>query len=93
MHRFPVGFATDVGESSHGLEDSSEARAVSVGTCLTEPGDTEDHEPRLSGPQGLFVQTPSIQRTRAKVLHEYVNVGQHAQQKLASFRLAQIESA
>ncbi|MPN15961.1 hypothetical protein SDC9_163297 [bioreactor metagenome] len=91
VHGRSLGFAADVGQAAHGLEQACKARPVAVGAALAEARGAQYHQAGLGLPQGLFAQAPAVQRAGAEVLDQHIELGQHAQQQRGALGLAQVE--
>ena len=91
VHRRVARRARDVGEARVGLEQAREAGVARVGAGLAEAGHAQDHQLRLRLPQRLLVQPPAVERARAVVLDQHVELRQQAQEQRLALGLAQVE--
>ena len=58
-----------------------------VGPVLPEPGDAQDHEPRVALVQGIGAEPEPFERARPEVLDEHVGASHQAQHGVAARRL------
>ena len=93
MHWRAVRIASDMGQAAHRLEDPGEAGLADIGTGLAKGGCPQHHEFRVGLPQSLDIEAPAVQRAGLEILDQYVELGQHFQEKLGAFLLAQVQRA
>ena len=78
-------------EPAHGLKDARKAGAPCIGAALAKAGQAQHDQVWVVGMQRRQVQAPSVQRTRAKVFHQHIEVGQHLEQQRLAFGFAHVQ--